>query len=304
MIVGVLSDCRLPTVPAGGHGLGRMAWDMAEGLRRRGIDVLLFAGPGSSAPDGVPLICHRDESKRPGDLVETWDSVDVWMDLSHRHDLSRLHPEIPVVNWIVDLECDWTPPNAIVGNEWQRGKFPAARIVPLGIDLDKIPFYPTGGRHLVFAHKIHPAKGVDIAVTVGQMSGRLVRFAGQRFMEINMPEYVGEIHGDDALYQFLGGAAGLLSPTREDAGGRVNLESAATGTPVLTFDWTGTQCHVGHCVSGFVCADLDEMVEAVNDLKLLDRSACREWVADRHGMDRMIDGVNDALMVAREGVRW
>jgi glycosyltransferase involved in cell wall biosynthesis len=200
-----------------------------------------------------------------------------------------------------------------VCNAWQQNAFPGARIVPVGIDVDAIPFIedplPGLGRfsrepYLAFCHKIHVNKGYDLALEVGRRAGMAVHFAGERFADVALERYHGEIDSDAQLYEFVGCAVGLLSPCRLDAGGRVNLEAAACGTPVVCLDWTGTREHVAHCVSGFVCRDTDEMVEAVADLPQLDRVRCREWVADTHGIERMIETLLTWCAAARDGEAW
>jgi glycosyltransferase involved in cell wall biosynthesis len=314
MKIGILSDCRVPTKPSGGHGLGRLAWDLAQGLATRGHDVTLYGGHGTSAAVGVPFLVerHADETGRAKDFALRPDEVA--LDLSHLHDVSRLHPDLKVVNWVADLECPYQPPRAIVGNLWQGRDFPAAKIVPLGIDVDAIPFsatpnpklgrYTTDAQYFAFCHKLHAAKGYDIALDVGKRAQIPVHFAGEKFGVGDVPNYHGEITDDAALYEFLGGALALLSPARNDAGGRVNLESAACGTPVLTLDWTGTACHVEHCVSGFVCKDVDELVDAAADVPALDRRKAREWARATHDLSVMLDGVEKLLAAALDGEMW
>lgn len=313
MKVAVLSDCRVPTAASGGHGLGRLAVDLARGLSKRGHEVWLHAGAGSASPQelGVDAVVY-DEDERARAQRFTF-GADAYLDLSHAHDLSLLHPTRPVVNWIVDLECAYTPPNAVVGNTWQQRQFPKARIVPLGIDVEAIPFWH-GGDHtldnlrghddyLAYAAKIHPLKGYDIALKIHGAQPVPVRFVGERFVDTPLPFWREVMHGA-AFYDFIGRAYGLLSPCRKDAGGRVNLEAAALGTPVLCLDGTGTMCHVEHGVSGFICRDADEMIDAVQDLRLIDRAAAREWVRETHDLRHMIDGVEAALQAAADGERW
>ena len=306
MNIAVLSDTRLPTKSSGGHGLGRVAWDLAEALSKRGHMVRLYAGYGSEWPEPFALREHGcTETERAERLAKAEITYDAWVDLSHFHDLSRLRPSWPVVNYVMDTECAWQPPRAVVVNEWGRRQHPNARIVPLGIDVDRIWFAAGPGVHrrLVYCHKLHANKGVDLALQVAERAGRALWLAGELFGPAPAG-WRGVIGKDADLYTFLGDAEGLLSPTREDSGGRVNLESAACGTPVLTFDWTGTQHHVEHGVSGFICRDVDEMVDAVADLPLLDRAKVRQWAADTHSLKGMIDGIEALALAARDGETW
>lgn len=306
MRIAVLSDCRVPTIPTGGHGLGRAALDMAAGLKARGHDVQLLAGPGSVPPAGVELMIHTDEAARAAALAEMqigygglWHAV---LDLSHAHDLSRLSPGAAVVNFVADTEIAYQPPNAVVGNAWQAERFPYARVVPLGVDVKRIPF-GLGGEHLLFCAKHSRAKGADLALDVATQARRELHSYGQVF-DAPLPCWRGELHGDDRLHAVLGGGLALLAPSRTDAGGRVILEAAACGTPALALDWSGAAAHVEDGVSGFVCSSIDEMVEAVGFVGSIDRRKAREWVSDTHALHHMVQGVEAALTAVYDGERW
>jgi mannose-6-phosphate isomerase-like protein (cupin superfamily) len=46
---------------------------------------------------------------------------------------------------------------------------------------------------------------------------------------------------------------------------------------------------INHCVTGFLCSSVDEMIEAVKEVKNLDRTQCRKWVEERFSADRMVE---------------
>lgn len=301
MRIAVLSDCRVPTVPVGGHGLARVAIDYAAGFVRFGHDVTLYAGPGSKAPAGVTLVEHADELERVG-LLDAG-AADVWLDLSHYHVLSR-RKEFKQVHYICDDECLHEPHNAVVGAEFRKRMWPAARVVPLGIDVDAIPL-GSGGDHLLFVAKVERRKGPDLAVDVAKDARRALHVYGELFTNDAPPDgYKGVINDNGELYRVLGGGYAFLAPYRDDAGGRVLLEAQAAGTPVLTFSDVGSSAHVGHAVSGFVVRDPAEMVEALADVPYLKRTDARAWVADNHGMNVMIGGMLELLNRAADGEVW
>jgi glycosyltransferase involved in cell wall biosynthesis len=267
MRIAVLSDCRAATLPVGSHGLGRMGHDIAHHLSQRGQAVTLFAGPGSQFDDDV-LEIYADETDRARVLTHRADEFDVWIDLSHHHNLSQFRPSLPVLNWVADGECGYTPPNCIVGNEWQRKQFPTVKIIPLGIEVDAIDFYGaiSNGGYLMYAAKIEWRKGYDVALEVAQITGKRLIMAGENLEGAHLPstvEYVGQITDNNLFHSLLGCAECLLAPSRYDAGGRGVLEAQATGTPVLCLDGTGTKHHVKHGVSGYWCRNANEMAEVV-----------------------------------------
>jgi glycosyltransferase involved in cell wall biosynthesis len=304
MRIAVLSDCRKPTLPVGGHGLGRVACDLATGLHARGHTVTLYAGPDSIAPEGVMLRTHDDEVVRVGTLDT--DTADVWLDLSHLHALSVHRPAVKQVHYIMDDECTIEPVCCVVGSAFRQRQFPVSEIVPLGIDTAAIPFDKTGGRDLLYVAKMERRKGWDIAIEVANKAGKPLAMYGELFLYgAPTPEqWRGTIDDNAALYRILGSAQAFLAPYRDDAGGRVLLEAQAAGTPVLTFGDVGCISHVEHCVSGYVCHNDAEMVDALADVRYLKRERVREWAVAHHDLKVMIDGIERLLTRAADGERW
>lgn len=304
MKIAVMSDTRVATVPVGGHGLGRVAVDIAAGLAARGHTVTLYAGPDSVAPDGVALVTHADEVARIGEIE--FSAADVWLDLSHLHALSVRRPDVPQVHYIMDDECTIEPVCCVVGSAFRQRQFPVSEIVPLGIDTAAIPFDPTGGDALLYVAKMEHRKGWDIALDVAARAGRPLAMYGELFLYgAPTPEqWRGTIDDNAELYRILGRAQAFLAPYRDDAGGRVLLEAQAAGTPVLTFGDVGCVSHVAHCVSGYVCHNDAEMIDAIADVPYLRREAVREWVCDTHDLKVMIDGIERLLFKAASGEKW
>lgn len=306
MKVSILADTRAPTLAAGGHGLGRMAFDIASGLRARGHTVTLYAGLNSDMPEGVTLHTCANEKMRAQELAVGVDT-DAVLDLTHDHWLSRYCPDVSVCNWVVDTEFSGHLPNTIVGNAWQHTQFPSARIVPLGIPVDEYELVAAPDDYVLFAAKIHINKGYDYALAAAWGAGKRLLMIGENMAGHDLPpniEYLPEI-ADNALFRrYLSRASMLLAPYRNDAGGRVLLEAAACGTPVVALSGTGTACHVMHGVSGLVCDTPDDLVTAIHSSAHIDRAGCRAWVKAAHDLPLMLDGVEAALTAVARGLRW
>lgn len=303
MKIGVLSDCRMPTVREGGHGLGMTAWDIAEHLLDAKHDVRLYAGPGSE--HNAPVVVHADEVARARDLVDV--DVDVWIDLSHYHELSRIAPELPVINYMMDTECQYKPPNAVVANKFGQDLY-GGRVVKLGVRMGA--FYHDPSDYLAFSGAMIPRKGFDKAMRVAMRTGKTVRFAGRAVIHREgdlqnlIPTWMGEIPDRAQFERFVGNASVLLNPSVLDSGGRVSLDAAMCGTPTLVFDVTGAQYHVEHGVSGYVVQDVEEMADAVRDAIRLDRERVREWAVDNHSIYGMCSGLIEAAQAVIDGERW
>lgn len=300
MKITVLSDCRVPTNGKNAHGLGRMAYDLCNALKKRGHDVTLWAGPDSEWDN---VVTFEDEETRVKTAVMELDGV--YIDLSHHHGLSAAYPEHRVIDWIVDGECQRIPKHVIVSTEYDKRWYPHAQIVPCGVNVDAIPFCKKPSlEYMAFAAKIHERKGYRDALRVHQSQEIPVRFMGERWVNDWLPDWRPPQHGKP-YYDFIGNALGLIHPVNHPqqlGGGRMPLEAAAMGTPAIVYSYVSCRNHVKHGVSGWIVGGLAEMVDAVQDLGLIDRKQCREWVADTHSLESMAIGLEDAIQAIFEGV--
>jgi glycosyltransferase involved in cell wall biosynthesis len=307
MRIALLSHCRMATLPIGPNGLGRMAFDLATGLRDCGHEVTLYAGPNSQSPDGVPLVIHDDETERATLFATIAPEADVFIDLSHKHELSLLAPHLNQLHWLADTEATHEPINIIVGNKWQAQQVKSSRTAPLGIDVAAYPFVAKPDDYVLYAAKLHPLKGFDIAIGVAQEAKARLVMIGENMVGAALPPdvvYLGPVADNRAFQSYLCHAKALLAPSRIDAGGRVILEAAACGVPTLCFDETGCAGHVAHGVSGFVCRDALEMVEALGDVALIDRAGARAWVEKEHSLEAMAAAVAMYADAVSKGARW
>lgn len=202
-----------------------------------------------------------------------------------------------MVNRIGDRECTYQPPRAVVASVYMQHYYPAARIIPAGIDVNAIRYRGDDpGAYLAMLAQNVAHKGLAVAQQVAERTHLALMAHGDG-------HEAGPVTGEDR-WRHLGGAWALLYPSTRDAAPRAPLEAAACGTPTICLDGDGTQEHAEHGVSGFVCADADEMVEAVGDVRYLDRAQIRAWVADAHPLARMVGAYEAALQAAADGEVW
>lgn len=287
MKIAVISDARRPTLPDGPHGLGRSAYDIATGLLQRGYDVILFAGQGSEfCRPLVTGVSERDLVRKA--LAGDFDAI---LDTSHQHHTSRIDGMFPVVNRICDLECRWQPPNVVVNSPFMQGAF-GGRLVNTGIDVDSIPFYEEDAGYLAYMSAKFAHKGWHAARDIARESGRPLRV-------------IEGLTGREK-WNALGNAYALLHPSTIDAAPRLPLEAAACGVPTLCLGQDGTQHHVAHGVSGYVCADVAHIAETLNACRVseIDRRQTRCWVSETHNLAQMIDGYEAVLSAVKNGERW
>jgi glycosyltransferase involved in cell wall biosynthesis len=158
--------------------------------------------------------------------------------------------------------------------------------------------------YLAFLGRMSPEKGPHHAIEIAKRVGIPLRMAGkvdpvdeQFFNEMVAP------HIDDEFIQFQGEAnhyqkndlmgramATLFPITWREPFGLVMIESMAAGTPVIGIDMGSVSEVITNDVSGFVCANVDECVLAVDRIASISRQGCRDYVSRKFGVQAMTDG--------------
>jgi glycosyltransferase involved in cell wall biosynthesis len=168
---------------------------------------------------------------------------------------------------------------------------------------DLYSFHPNPGSYLAFLGRIAPEKRPDHAIEVAKRVGMPLRIAAkvdpldreyfetqiERLLEHPLVEYVGEIT-DAEKCDFLGDAAAVLCPYDwPEPFGIVLIEALACGTPVLAYRRGSIPELIDDGITGFVCEDVNEMVNAVGRLSLIQRQRCRDAFASRFTVQRMAE---------------
>lgn len=183
---------------------------------------------------------------------------------------------------------------------------PIAAVIHHGIDLDAFPVGDGGGDadgdYFVFLGRMSATKGAreaaQMALAVGArllIAAKMRESAEYRYFDEQVAPllgddvvYLGEVAGADKL-ALLGGAKALLNPISwPEPFGLVMIEAMASGTPVLTLPNGAAPEIVDDGVTGFLCADVEEMAKRMSDVDTLDRSACRRAVEERFSTQRMV----------------
>jgi len=170
-----------------------------------------------------------------------------------------------------------------------------------GIDLSLYPLQKSRGDALIFLGRIHPDKGVHLAIEVSRMSGLPLLIAGI----IQDEEYFRECvkpHLDDQLVSYVGpvGVAGkneLFSRARAllhlntipERFGLVLAEANAAGVPAIAMDLGSCREVIQDGKTGFLVHTVEEAAQALQRLCEIDPSACRRRVQQRFSIDTMVE---------------
>jgi glycosyltransferase involved in cell wall biosynthesis len=159
------------------------------------------------------------------------------------------------------------------------------------------------GKYLAFLGRISPEKRVDRAIAIAQACGWPLKIAAKvdpadqvyfdrqirPLLDHPLIEYRGEIT-EAEKGAFLGTAMALLFPIDwPEPFGLVMIESLACGTPVVAIRGGSVPEILEHGVTGFICDDLDQAIQATRRIHELDRRACRRAFERRFTATRMAE---------------
>ncbi len=305
---------------------------LTEELVRMGLDVTLFASGDSQTSGKLIAVCPHPYSEDPlaePKVMECLHISEVFeraadFDLIHSHFdflpltysglvdtpvLSTIHgfssPSIiPVykkyngrVHYVAISEADKSPELDYIAT------------IHHGIDIGQFAFVESAGEYLLFFGRIHPEKGTHEAIRVAQRLGRKLVIAGivqdqeyfdtqvQPYIDGVTVEYLGAV-GVSERPGVLGRALALLHLISFDEPfGLSLLESMACGTPVIAFDRGSMPEIIRHGETGYIVADIDGAVDAVDAVRSIDRSVCRKHVELHFSHTRMAE---DYARVYRE----
>ena len=298
-----------------------VASNITEGLVARGWDVTLFATGDSVTRARLHSVVDRGyEEDRSIDpkvaeylhIAEAFEHASEF-DLIHSHydfmalGYSRL-VKTPVLTTIHGFSSAQIMPvyekyragyfvSISDADRWSRLNYLAT--VYNGIDLDLYPLQKSSGDDLIFLGRIHPDKGVHLAIEVARLSGCKLIIAGiiqdhQYFQEKVEPHlgenirYIGpvDISGKNEL--FAHARALLHLNTISERFGLVLAEANAAGVPVIAMDLGSCREVIKDGETGFLVNNVREAVQVLGRLSEIDRNACRRRVEHCFSIETMV----------------
>lgn len=328
MRVGLLAPPWVPVPPPQYGGTEAVVDRLARGLVDAGHDVLLFAPGESTCP--VPTVSGTLPARPQQIGVTTVELAHVitghdslsGCDIVHDHTLAgpaigrrpgappmvtTSHgPFTPEVSDVYRSFAARVPIIAISRSQAVEASLEGIEVTAVihhGLDPHEVTRGHGQGGYLLFLGRMHPHKGVDVAVRVARAAGMPLRIAAKMrepaeqswFEQCVKPllgqdiDYVGEPGRAEAL-SLLQGASALVNPIKwPEPFGLVMVEALAAGTPVLAFPNGAAPEIIEDGITGFLCADERAMVARVGDVAGLDRLACRQAVLSRFSTARVVE---------------
>jgi len=321
--VAILSPVAWRTPPRQYGAWETVAGNITEGLAARGWDVTLFATKDSVTQGRLRAVIDQGyEENRAVDpkVVEYLHISEAFehaaeFDLIHSHydfmalTYSRL-VKTPVLTTIHGFSSPKIMP---VYQKYRDGYFVSISdsdrapglnylaTVYNGIDVSLYPFQESPGEELIFLGRIHPDKGVHLAIAVARLSGLRLLIAGiiqdKEYFETQVKPYL-----DDREIRYIGpvdvaGKNQLFSRARAllhlntipERFGLVLAEANAAGVPVIAMDLGSCREVIEDGKTGFLVNGVNEAVEALKRVHTIDRAACRRRVEHCFSIKTMVE---------------
>jgi glycosyltransferase involved in cell wall biosynthesis len=322
--VAILSPIAWRTPPQQYGAWETVASNVTEGLIARGWDVTLFATADSVTRAHLHAVLDRgyEEDSTIDPKVAEYLHISEAFEHAAEFDLIHSHYDFmplsytrliktPVLTTIHGFSSAKIMP---IYQKYRDGYFVSVSdsdratglnylaTVYNGIDLSLYPLQECGGDDLIFLGRIHPDKGVHLAIEVARLSGMRLIIAGiiqdkAYFRERVQPHldnqnilYIGPVDVKGKNELFARARALLHLNTIPERFGLVLVEANAAGVPVIAMDLGSCREVIKDGQTGFLVDSVTEAVRAIGRISEIDRSACRTRVRQYFSIETMVDG--------------
>lgn len=322
--VGIIAPPWLPIPPPAYGGTETVLDVLARALQQAGHRVLLYTTGDSTCPVprswsyaralGIGRGGAADEALHVVEAYEELHDVDVVHDhtlvgplyalgMADRTVVTTNHgPFDQVLTPLYRAVADRIPLIAISHHQASTADgVHIGAVIHHGLDVERVPVGTGGGGYAAFVGRMHPDKGVDVAISVARQAGMPLKIAAKmrepaerRYFEERIEpllggdvEFVGEV-GGAAKFALMGQATCLLNPVRwHEPFGMVMIEALACGTPVVATARGAAPEIVEPGRTGYLASDAAGLVRALGRAGSLERRACRAEVEARFSAARM-----------------
>jgi glycosyltransferase involved in cell wall biosynthesis len=330
MRIAMISTPFLPVPPPRYGGTELVVWELVEGLAEAGHDVVLFTAGPSQVRAEVEVRRRFTEPVWPPDPYVEGEHVawalgeviaDGAFDVVHVHCAAALplgrFVDVPMVytlhhdrvEKLTEMYARHPDVQMVAISRRQRELLPelhGVSVVWHGLEPGRYRPGPGQGAP-VFLGRLAREKGVHFALEAAERANTPLIIAGQPhwkdedyFRSEVAPRLgrrgqavrcVGEV-GHAEKVPLLGQASALLFPIDwEEPFGLVMIEAMLCGTPVLAFGRGAAREVIQPDVTGWICADVEEMADRLRALcegrLVCDRARCRAAAVERFGRHRM-----------------
>jgi glycosyltransferase involved in cell wall biosynthesis len=299
-----------------------VASNITEGLVARGWDVTLFATGDSATRARLHAVVERgyEEDSTVDPKVSEYLHISEAFEHASEFDLIHSHYDFMALTFsrlvktpvLTTIHGFSSPRIMPLYQKYRDGYFvsisdsdraPGLNYVATvynGIDLSLYPLRESGGDDLIFLGRIHPDKGVHLAIEVAHLSGRRLIIAGiiqdeayfrtqvKPYIDDKNIYYVGPVGVAEKNELFARAFALLHLNTIPERFGLVLVEANASGVPVIALDLGSCREVIEDGRTGFLVNSVREAVQALDRISDISRNACRRRVEQCFSIETMV----------------
>ena len=321
MRVAVLSPVAWRTPPRHYGPWEQVASNIAESLIEQGIDVTLFATGDSITAGKLSAVCDTgyEENRQQDAKVLECLHISNLMERAAEFDIIHNNFDFlpltysgliktPVITTIHGFSSQAIIPvyrkyNATghyvsISNSDRSSELDYLATIYNGLNTTDFEFNGDPEDYLLYFGRIHPHKGTAEAIEIAQKSRRKLLIAGiiqdagyfNEKIEPLLNEHIAYIGpaGPERRNELLGNASALLHPISfNEPFGMSVAEAMLCGTPVIAFNRGSMPELIKHEHTGFLVNNVDEAVDAVDQLNTIARVECYNWAREKFSREKM-----------------
>jgi glycosyltransferase involved in cell wall biosynthesis len=318
----VLSPVAWRTPPRQYGAWETVASNITEGLVARGWDVTLFASGDSMTRAHLRAVVGKGYEEDPDvdPKVAEYLHISTAFECAAEFDLIHSHYDFMALTYsrlvktpvLTTIHGFSSPKIMPVYQKYRAGYFVSISdsdrapglnylaTVYNGIDLSLYPLQQSAGNDLIFLGRIHPDKGVHLAIAAARLSGLPLLIAGiiqdrdyfreqvEPYLDDRQIRYLGpvDVRGKNEL--FARARALLHLNTIPERFGLVLAEANAAGVPVIAMNLGSCREVIADGRTGFLVNTVSDAVQALQRLPEIDRSVCRKHVRQHFSIETMV----------------
>jgi glycosyltransferase involved in cell wall biosynthesis len=320
--VAVLSPVAWRTPPRKYGAWETVAGNITEGLVDRGWDVTLFATGDSVTRARLHAVIERGYEEDPGvdPKVAEYLHISELFEHAGEFDLIHSHYDFMALSYtrlvrtpVLTTIHGFSSPRILpVYEKYRDGYYVSISnsdrapglnylaTVYNGIDLSLYPLQERAGDCLVFLGRIHPDKGVHLAIEVARLSGLPLLIAGivqdriyfEKQVEPHLDQrirYIGPVDVAGKNELFARALALMHLNTIPERFGLVLAEANAAGVPVIAMDLGSCREVIDDGGTGFLVDNVQQAAGCLSRLPEIDRGACRRRVQQLFSIKTMVE---------------
>lgn len=324
MKIAILAPVAWRTPPVHYGPWEQMASNLTEELVKKGLDVTLFATADSITDAELNAVINLGYETDKNQDAKVLECLHISNLMEHAYDFDIIHNHFdflpltysrliktPIITTIHGFSSDKilavyqkynVDTNYVsISNANRHPSLTYVATVYNGLNLNDFEFNEFPKDYLLFFGRIHPDKGTAEAISIAKKANKQLIIAGivqdeGYFNQQVKPHlndnitFIGSA-GPERRKELMKNALALLHPINfEEPFGLSVVEAMLCGTPVIAFNKGAMPELIQHQKNGFLVTNVLEAVDAVNQLKNIDRNFCYQSAKTQFSTQNMANG--------------